>query len=308
MIPTVGKMILTVGKMVPTVGKMVLTVGKMVPTVGKMVRTVGKMILTVGKMVKIDKKKHMIHKKYIVLILTIAFASGIYAQIQNNPPMRQVLGSTGRSHTSATMTLDYTVGEPMVETYTPGSPFTIKTLTQGFQQPMNNAFSINLIYVNSTCIGAHNGSASLGVLSSTGPVSYTWAPPLVSTANFVSNLAPGTYHYTATDGTFTINDSVIITEDQVNCISPLEFYNGITPNGDGNNDWWYITHIEDYPENTVSIFNRWGNLVWKKSGYNNLDIRWDGSNSNGVALPDATYFYVVEITGKELKGWVELTH
>ena len=234
--------------------------------------------------------------------------SGIYAQIQNSPPMRQVLGTTGGTATSATMTLDYTVGEPMVETYTPGTGFTIKTITQGFQQPYNNALSIHLINTNSTCIGANNGTITIQALTYTGPVHYFWLPPLSDTTATLSNLPSGIYHYQVTDGTFTITDSVVISEDQVNCISPLEFYTGITPNGDGNNDTWWVTNIEDYPENTVSIFNRWGNLVWKKSNYNNADIIWDGTNNKGVLLPDATYFYVVEIPIGTWKGWVQLTH
>ena len=238
----------------------------------------------------------------------MALSSGIYAQIQNNPPMRQVLGTTGGTHTSATMSLDYTVGEPMVETFTPGSPFLVKTITQGFQQPYNNALNIHVIHTNSTCIGANNGSASIAVLTSTGTVHYYWFSPLADSSSTVSNLVQGVYHYWVFDGTFTITDSLVINEDAVPCQSPLVFYTGITPNGDGNNDTWWITHIEEYPENTVSIFNRWGSLVWKKSGYDNSSTIWDGTNNNGVSLPDATYFYVVEIPSGTWKGWVQLTH
>ena len=247
-------------------------------------------------------------KKYILITLVIAFNSVIYGQIQNNPTMRHVLSSTGGSGSFPTGTLDYTVGEPMVETYTPGSPFSVKTLTQGFQQPTSNSLIIHLIKVNSTCIGANNGSAAIDVLTSTGTVSYNWAAPLNQTTSFVTNLPPGTYYYSVTDGTFTINDSVIMKEEQLSCTSALIFYTGITPNGDGNNDFWTIEGILEFPNNTVSIFNRWGDLVWKQSGYNNSSVVWDGKNNKGVGLTDATYFYVVEIPGNVYKGWVELTH
>ncbi len=247
-------------------------------------------------------------KKHICIVLILAFVSGVYAQVQTNPPMRQVLGTTGGSGLFPSGSLDFTVGEPMIETFTPGSPFTIKSLTQGFQQPYNNSLNINLVSTQSTCIGGNNGSASISMLTSTGPLHYYWYSPLADSTNIVSHLAPGVYHYMVTDGHFTINDSVIITEEQVACIQELEFYTGITPNGDGNNDTWFIEHITDYPENTVSIFNRWGNLIWKKSGYDNVNVVWDGTNTHGVAMPDATYFYVVEIMNKTLKGWVQLTH
>jgi len=65
-------------------------------------------------------------------------------------------------------------------------------------------------------------------------------------------------------------------------------YNALTPNDDGKNDNFYAKNIWLYPDNYVEIYNRWGNLVYQKSNYNN---EWDGGN-----LPDGTYYYVVKIT------------
>jgi gliding motility-associated-like protein len=58
----------------------------------------------------------------------------------------------------------------------------------------------------------------------------------------------------------------------------------------------------------VSIYNRWGDLVWSGKNYDNVNVVWEGKNKNGQDLPDATYFYLVEIPDKTYKGWVELTH
>ncbi|MBA3971707.1 MAG: gliding motility-associated C-terminal domain-containing protein, partial [Bacteroidetes bacterium] len=104
--------------------------------------------------------------------------------------------------------------------------------------------------------------------------------------------------------------SVVIGEIQVDCADSLNFYNGITPNGDGNNDQWLIDGIEYIKDNEVTIFNRWGDVVWKAKDYDNVTDNkvWKGTNSNGGILPDATYFYIVEANGKVYKGWVELTH
>ncbi len=88
----------------------------------------------------------------------------------------------------------------------------------------------------------------------------------------------------------------------------LHFYSGITPNGDENNEVWQIDGITNFPENSISIFNRWGNLVWNKKNYDNVKIVWDGKNNKSEKLPDATYFYVADVAGKTFKGWVELTH
>jgi gliding motility-associated-like protein len=87
-------------------------------------------------------------------------------------------------------------------------------------------------------------------------------------------------------------------------------YNGFSPNSDGQNDTWIIDFITNYPNNTVTIFNRWGNKVWYGEGYNNSNVVWDGTDSkNKKALPAGTYFYVVTKDGKTAasKGWVEIT-
>ncbi|MCC7303651.1 MAG: gliding motility-associated C-terminal domain-containing protein [Bacteroidia bacterium] len=81
--------------------------------------------------------------------------------------------------------------------------------------------------------------------------------------------------------------------------------NGITPNSDGFNDSWVIDGI-DTVRNTVYVFNRWGDLVWKASDYDNASVVWKGDNFNGDRLPVATYFYIISTPQKEFKGWIEL--
>ena len=235
------------------------------------------------------------------------------AQVQNNPPMRDVISSGGTTATLPWGSIDYTVGEAIIWTYQPGAPpLTVKALTQGFHQPnlANSSLDANVIFADVSCIGANNGSASLNILSATGPVSFYWQAPISDSSANQTNLAPGTYYFHVEDGNFTIDDSVVIGENQVDCADSLDFYNGITPNGDGNNDFWTIPGIELVKDNAVTIFNRWGDIVWKTKDYDNITEGkvWTGKSSKGVELPDATYFFVVEVSGKTYKGWIELTH
>lgn len=74
---------------------------------------------------------------------------------------------------------------------------------------------------------------------------------------------------------------------------PIRIPNAMTPNNDGNNDVFYIENISYYPNNHLSIFNRWGNKVYETDGYNN---DWDGKD-----LPDATYYYLLEL-GQNVYG------
>ena len=82
-------------------------------------------------------------------------------------------------------------------------------------------------------------------------------------------------------------------------------YNVITPNGDGVNDTWIIDCIESYPDNTVRIFNRWGDLIIRFDHYDNTTNIWKGTNAKGDLLPDGTYYYIVTINKVGTKtGWV----
>ena len=78
----------------------------------------------------------------------------------------------------------------------------------------------------------------------------------------------------------------------------LTIISGFSPNDDGINDRFAIKGIENYPNNEVYIYDRWGVEVFKVKGYNN-DNGWDGSWSRN-RLPDGTYFIVI-IYNDELK-------
>jgi gliding motility-associated-like protein len=90
----------------------------------------------------------------------------------------------------------------------------------------------------------------------------------------------------------------------------LEVYNAFSPNGDGINEEWIIDGIRAFPENRVTIFNRWGDRLERIEGYDNEEKVWDGTRSDGEALPAGTYYYVIEIQGdrsRQLKGYVQIT-
>jgi gliding motility-associated-like protein len=67
--------------------------------------------------------------------------------------------------------------------------------------------------------------------------------------------------------------------------------NTITPNGDGKNDTWKIELLGHYPNATVQIYDRWGQIVFQSS-HCAPDNVWDGT-SNGRKLPVDSYFYII---------------
>lgn len=78
----------------------------------------------------------------------------------------------------------------------------------------------------------------------------------------------------------------------------LHVYNEFSPNGDGANDTFKIECITRYPNNTLKVYNRWGNIVFEQRGYDNT---WNGT-SNGRStikaekeLPVGTYYYILDL-------------
>ena len=83
----------------------------------------------------------------------------------------------------------------------------------------------------------------------------------------------------------------------------LTIYNEFSPNGDGQNETFEIDCIENYKDNQLSVFNRWGNTVFEQSNYNNT---WDGTSKIGKNLPTGTYYYVLKLGNgfKDKTGWL----
>ncbi len=74
----------------------------------------------------------------------------------------------------------------------------------------------------------------------------------------------------------------------------IEVYNVVTVNKNGKHDFLVIRNIELFPENKVTIFDRWGNLVFEKNGYDNLDIVFAGTGDDNKLLSEGTYYYVID--------------
>ena len=65
---------------------------------------------------------------------------------------------------------------------------------------------------------------------------------------------------------------------------------GFSPNGDGYNDTWEISYLNQYESSKIEIFNRWGASLWSSS-YPSIE-NWDGKY-NGSDLPVGTYYYII---------------
>ncbi len=92
------------------------------------------------------------------------------------------------------------------------------------------------------------------------------------------------------------NDGILDFRDPDAC-QELFIPQVFTPNSDAENDVFYIKGLGRYPNNIIYIYNRWGNIVYEASPYNN---DWNGIANVDVVgeqdyLPIGTYFYVLDL-------------
>ena len=134
--------------------------------------------------------------------------------------------------------------------------------------------------------------------------------PILSVSNLkVTTPYPVYVRIEDLEGCYTLANFVLMTK-----ICPPKVYNLVATNSDGFYDSFLVDGLRDVFLNfKISIFNRWGNLVW--TGNNNSED-WNGTSNKGESflgreLPEGTYFYLIELNDPEftepLNGFLHLT-
>jgi len=98
------------------------------------------------------------------------------------------------------------------------------------------------------------------------------------------------------------NEHIIAVRDAFGCSNIaevsfmiLEFPKFFTPNGDTFNDTWNIKCLRDNPLAKISIFDRYGKLLYQ---YKPSNSAWDGT-LNGEILPETDYWFTVEYVNQD---------
>jgi gliding motility-associated-like protein len=219
---------------------------------------------------------------------------------------RQLIGSAALEFSNPDVSFSASVGEPITSTQV-NDGFVI---TQGFQQSnyvLRSPLILTLTSTPAACLGANDGTASIEFLSTelTAPLTYAWNDG--STTPQLVQAEAGTYTLTVTgaDGDAVTNVIRVGVVDSVDCTPG--FYSGITPNGDGFNDYWHVDNADFFQEKEVEVFNRYGARVWRSEAYDNTTDSFRGLHQNGNNLPDGTYFYVARFDGSRYDGWIEVS-
>jgi gliding motility-associated-like protein len=123
-------------------------------------------------------------------------------------------------------------------------------------------------------------------------LTYTTAEPVFTLAE------PGLYRVSLTtlDAFGCLNTVIENDFIEVREVFPLEIPTAFSPNGDLNNDEFWVrgANIMDFE---FLVFNRMGNLVFTTR---DLNFRWNGRSDNGTELQEGAYIYYVK--GRTYRG------
>ena len=207
---------------------------------------------------------------------------------------------------------------PTTDLSNSASPQTLATptVTTTYTLTINSIFCgsiIDSVIVNVYEVIADAGpnitidEGQVATLHGTGGYKYFWSPNI--------NIK---YSNTANPDVFPVVTQVYLMQamDQHGCSaydydtvfvrpsSALIFYNTFSPNGDDNNDFWVISNLNKYPSNRLEIYNRYGQLIFKKTNYQN---DWNGTYF-GEELPSGTYYYILDTNSEagKFKGSVSI--
>ena len=159
------------------------------------------------------------------------------------------------------------------------------TVTLTEPDPIRITFDVTQPYCPEKPEGEIRSAVTGGI---SGSYTYLWSDN--STQSVISNIPAGTYRLTVTD----MNGC---TEEDSQQLNGVNYYclvipDAISPNDDGINDVWHLGELQLYPDIEVTIYNRWGQMIWQSErGY---PVPWDGS-SRGEELPVDSYHFVIDL-------------
>jgi gliding motility-associated-like protein len=176
---------------------------------------------------------------------------------------------------------------------TPGNYSVTVTNNFGCQDTDNTLVSYTIL-PEIVSVNITNTTATI-ILSATGNFEYSLDNSAWQDSNVFTNLNMGEY--------------VVYVRTKEGCIigqKPFSIFNipnAFTPNGDGFNDKWKITGLENYSGTEVSVYDRKGLPVFKET-ITKKPLIWDGK-LNGNQIPTGTYWYVIKVSdGRVYTGWV----
>ncbi len=214
-----------------------------------------------------------------------------------------VTGADNFQWSPSTGLSDSGIGNPIASPAS-STTYTITGTSLGCAKDTTVTVTVNplpVVTISSSTYDCEKGTQ----LTATGGTDYIWSPSTgLDSINIPNPIAvpDGTTQYfvTVTNSYMcSASGTILIVVDCDSLIIP----DGFSPDGDGVNDLFVIDGLEKYPGTSLEVFNRWGNVIYSTSDYDNS---WDAiASSNGITLgegkvPPGTYFYILKLGVTEI--------
>jgi len=149
---------------------------------------------------------------------------------------------------------------------------------------------IPTVSVGSDLIVLEGGQITIPATATGDSLTYNWTPS--TGLNYTNILNPVASPTDNTTYKLTVTNNLgcsAVAEVNVSVLKYPIIPNTFTPNGDGINDTWDIQYLNEYPNCTVNIYDRYGQKVFTENGYG---TPWDGTY-RGAVLSTGTYYYII---------------
>lgn len=145
------------------------------------------------------------------------------------------------------------------------------------------------------CVTGSDGFIEVEVSGGTGAYTYQWS--VAGSSSRITGLSSGNYSVLVED-----ENGCQIAEENIeleSCDGPggecFSHTPILSPNGDEFNNE-FVIQCATTVENELSVFDRWGNLVFNMANYDNT---WSGVSTGGDELPEGGYMWVLEVTNTD---------
>lgn len=226
--------------------------------------------------------------KFLSIIILFSFhqlhAQSISQQLYNCSFLQGQIGN---------LKIESSIGECHISTKSNSA----HTITEGFLQPY-----VQKVIIYGNTYPCRNDSV---ILTAVGGSSYVWYDPYnmndtLSTSNTYTYFADQNYEIAVKSAEGLVDSVTIEIKTIQECPYELIIYNLVTPNNDGVNDKFYIDNIDQSLSNYLTIYNRWGQLIYEKENYQN---DWSPKN-----IANGTYVYILtdHTLNKEHRGKITI--
>ncbi len=206
----------------------------------------------------------------------------------------QLVTISQNSVLSVSQTINICAGQSLTvgtNTYTATGTYVDVLLSSG---GCDSTVTTNLI-VNQSIDSTVSVIGNIATANQTG-ATYQWLDCSNSSSSIIG---ANSQQYTATaTGDYAVQITLNGCTVKSSCVSlnaDLVISNFVSPNNDGQSDFWKISPTETIKDYSVEVKDQWGTTVYYKE--NNYQNDWDGAR-NGKPIVDGVYYYFLSEQGK----------